>query len=183
MPEGTTWLTYLLQYLRATLAHNAHLVGKGFILGGLPTWKSWEPIITAGIVALLVILLSVRVRAKLSNTEEAVVPDDKLTLRTFMETFLGYFYDLSKGVMDADRAKKYFPIIGGSACFVFFANAFGADSGDSGGYVQPQHHGRLRAGGVRAVQSVRPQGTAAGTTSSIWPARPGTSPGSSSRSR
>jgi F-type H+-transporting ATPase subunit a len=39
-----------------------------------------------------------------------------------METFLGYFYDLAKSVMDADRAKKYFPIIGASALFVFFSN-------------------------------------------------------------
>lgn len=124
MPEGTTWLTYLLQYIHATLAHNAAIVGKGFILHSPPTWKSWEPIITAGLVSILVILLSLRVRSKLSDTDEAVVPDDRLTLRTFMETFLGYFYDLSKGVMGADRAKQYFPIIGGSACFVFFANAF-----------------------------------------------------------
>ena len=39
-----------------------------------------------------------------------------------METFLGYFYDLAKSVMDADRAKKYFPIIGTGSLFVFFAN-------------------------------------------------------------
>src|SRR5690606_41095929 len=36
--------------------------------------------------------------------------------------FLGYFYDLAKSVMDAERAKKYFPIIGASAICVFFSN-------------------------------------------------------------
>ncbi len=122
MPEGTTWLTYLLEYVHGTLAHNAGLIGKSFVLHKAPDWKSWEPLITALLVCVVLILISLRVRSKLSRTEDAVVPDDRLTLRTFMETFLGYFYDLAKGVMGPERAKQYFPIIGGSACFVFFAN-------------------------------------------------------------
>src|SRR5262249_6456389 len=52
----------------------------------------------------------------------AVIPEDSLTLRTFMEAFLGYFYDLAKTIMDPERAKKYFPLIGTSAMFVFFSN-------------------------------------------------------------
>jgi F-type H+-transporting ATPase subunit a len=39
-----------------------------------------------------------------------------------MEAFLSYFYDLAKSVMDAERAKKYFPLIGTAAMFVFFSN-------------------------------------------------------------
>jgi len=39
-----------------------------------------------------------------------------------MEAFLGYFYDLAKTIMDAERAKKYFPLIGTASMFVFFAN-------------------------------------------------------------
>jgi F-type H+-transporting ATPase subunit a len=54
--------------------------------------------------------------------ESAVVPDDRLTLRTVVEVFLDYWYNLAKDVMDAKRAKRYFPLIGASACFVFFAN-------------------------------------------------------------
>ncbi len=122
MPEGTTWLTFLLEHCRSTLAHNAWIIGNSFVLHKPPTWKSWEPLITAVLVGVVLILLSLRVRSRLSKTEEAVIPDDRLTLRTFMETFLGYFYDLAKGVMGPERAKQYFPIIGGSACFVFFSN-------------------------------------------------------------
>jgi F-type H+-transporting ATPase subunit a len=39
-----------------------------------------------------------------------------------METFLAYFYDLAKSVMGPERAKRYFPVIGTSAMFVFFSN-------------------------------------------------------------
>jgi F-type H+-transporting ATPase subunit a len=122
MPEHASWLTLILVHMRDTLGHNAEAVGESFIGHHHPSWQSFEPIIAAIFVATLIILLSGLVRAKLSDTDEAVVPDDKLTLRTFFEAFLGYFYDLAKSVMDAERAKKYFPVIGASAVFVFFAN-------------------------------------------------------------
>ncbi|MEB2321703.1 MAG: F0F1 ATP synthase subunit A [Sorangiineae bacterium] len=122
MPHHSSWLTLLLEHVKDTLAHNASLAGAGFIQHAPPTWLSFEPIITAILIALLLIALSLRVRASLANPDDAVVPDETLTLRTFFEAFLGYFYDLTKSVMDAERAKKYFPIIGASACFVFFAN-------------------------------------------------------------
>src|SRR6185436_14323343 len=83
---------------------------------------SFEPIAMSAIIAVVVIVMSLSVRAKLSKVDEAVVPDDKLTLRTFMEVFLGYFYNLAKGIMGPERAKKYFPLIGASSIFVFCAN-------------------------------------------------------------
>lgn len=122
MPEGWTWLTFLLEHVKRTLGHNAGLIGKSFVLNQKASWHSFEPIITAVLVGIVLILIGFYVRAKLSNVEEAIVPDDRLTLRTFMEAFLGYFYDLARDVMGPDRAKKYFGIIGASACFVFFAN-------------------------------------------------------------
>ena len=122
MPAHTTWLTYLLAYMKDTLAHNAGSIGTGFIQHQPADWHSWEPIISSILIALLLVVLSLVVRSSLADADKAVVPDDTLTLRTFFEAFLGYFYDLAKSVMDAERAKKYFPIIGGSACFVFFAN-------------------------------------------------------------
>ena len=52
-----------------------------------------------------------------------MVPRARLSLATFLDCFLGYFYDLAKGIMGPERAKKYFPVIGTAACFVFFSNA------------------------------------------------------------
>ena len=122
MPEHASWLTLLLAHMKDTLAHNAGAIGDTVIGHQPPTWESFEPITASLIVAGIVLLVGLSVRTRLSNVKDAVIPDDRLTLRTFMEAFLGYFYDLAKSVMDADRAKKYFPLIGTAATFVFFAN-------------------------------------------------------------
>jgi len=122
MPEHSTWLTLALAHVKDTLEHNAHLLGESVVGKKAPNWQSFEPIAASIVAALLVLAMAVRVRLRLNKSEEAVVPEDRLTLRTFMETFLGYFYDLAKSVMDADRAKRYFPLIGSAALFVFTAN-------------------------------------------------------------
>jgi F-type H+-transporting ATPase subunit a len=128
MPEHTTFISYLLyQIFGASEAHA--MFGHGIISsamqpggGAAPSWHSWEPILTSILVILVVVALAARTRAKLSDVDSAVVPDDKLTLRTFMEAFVGFFYDMTKDVMGPKRAKKYFPVVGAAACFIFFSN-------------------------------------------------------------
>jgi F-type H+-transporting ATPase subunit a len=120
MPEHTTFLTYLLAKFPA-LQENADNLGYSFFHKE-PTYRSFEPIITSILVIVFVTLLALRTRATLSDVDRAVVPDDKLTLRTFMEAFIAFFYGIARDVMGPKRAKRYFPIIGGSACFIFFAN-------------------------------------------------------------
>jgi F-type H+-transporting ATPase subunit a len=122
MPEHANFLTLLLAHFHDTLEHNTSLLGKTLVGGQDPTWQSFEPLAASVLAATILLLVAFRVRSRLGNENEAIVPESKLTLRTFMEAFLGYFYDLAKSVMDADRAKKYFPLIGTSACFIFFAN-------------------------------------------------------------
>ena len=70
----------------------------------------------------ILLYMARRVRFQLEDTDNAVIPDASLTLRTFMEAFIGYFYTQAESVMGPQRAKKYFPIIGTSALFVFFSN-------------------------------------------------------------
>jgi F-type H+-transporting ATPase subunit a len=122
VPDHTSFLTLLLAYSKETLAHNAQHLGKTFVRGEDPTWQSAEPFIAACVVAILLILVGLNVRSRMSRLDERVVPDDRLTLVTFVEIFLGYFYDLAKSIMGPERAKKYFPLIGTSACFVFLGN-------------------------------------------------------------
>ncbi len=117
-----SWLTLLLEQFKGNLTHNATLLGETVVGQRKPGWHDFEPITGSILVAVLLLLIGMHVRARLTKIEEAVVPDETLTVRTFMEAFLGYFYDLAKSVMDADRAKRYFPIIATSACFVFFSN-------------------------------------------------------------
>ena len=122
MPEHSSWLTLILSHFRETLDHNADMLGESIVGKQSPTWHGFEPLAASLFITVLVLLIAARVRSRLNQTDEAIIPEDKLTLRTFMEAFLAYFYDLAKSVMDAERAKKYFPLIGTAAMFVFFAN-------------------------------------------------------------
>ncbi len=122
MPEHSSVFTWLLSHIKETLSHNATVLGYTALNHDSPTWMSFEPIIVSLFVAVVLVLLSLLTRSKLANTDKALIPEERLTVRTFMEAFLGYFYDLSKSVMDPERAKKYFPIVGTSALFVFFSN-------------------------------------------------------------
>jgi F-type H+-transporting ATPase subunit a len=118
MPEHTTFLTYFLAKFPA-LRENAENIGYSFIGHRDPSYRSFEAIVTSMLVVVLVTVLAVRTRRTLADVDRAVVPDDTLTLRTFMEAFISYFYGLAKDVMGPKRAKRYFPIVGSAACFIF----------------------------------------------------------------
>jgi F-type H+-transporting ATPase subunit a len=123
MPEHTSFLTHLvLAHMRDTLSQNAAALGETFVAHHPATWHNFEPLASSLMVALILVLVGLFVRSKLVEADSAVVPDESLTLRTFVEVFLDYFYTLAKDVMDAERAKKYFPLIATAACFVFCAN-------------------------------------------------------------
>jgi F-type H+-transporting ATPase subunit a len=122
VPEHTSFLTLLLAHAKENLAHNAGYLGNSFVNGTPPSWRSGEAILSALCVALILIVIGVLGRARLRRLDDAVVPESRLSLATVVELFLGYFYDLAKSIMGPERAKKYFPVIGTSACFVFLSN-------------------------------------------------------------
>jgi F-type H+-transporting ATPase subunit a len=123
MPEHTSFFSYLVAMFPA-LGENMENLGHS-VFGQPVNAHSAEPLVASLAAALLVILLAVMTRGAISNLDDAVIPDDKLSLRTFMEVFIGYFYDLMKDIMGAKRAKRYFPIIGTLALFIFFSNFMG----------------------------------------------------------
>jgi F-type H+-transporting ATPase subunit a len=108
--------------MKDTLEHNSQILGHTVVNGHAPTWTSFEAIFASLFVAVVLILMGLHTRTRVSDADSAIIPEERLTVRTFMEAFLAYFYDLAKSMMDAERAKKYFPIIGTSALFVFLSN-------------------------------------------------------------
>jgi F-type H+-transporting ATPase subunit a len=124
MPEHTTFLSYVVHML-VHGPDKATAFGPGLLTGAAASWRSWEPVLTALLVILVISLLGLRARAKYRNLDESVTPEDKLSLRTFFELFLGYFYEMARDVMGPARAKRYFPIIASASMFVFFSNIMG----------------------------------------------------------
>ena len=129
MPEHTTFLHYLLARLWK-YADAGHL-GNSFVGNEPVEYRGVEPFFMALIVMFAIVLLVAEVRGSLRNIRESSAPEDKLTLRTFFEVFFGYFYEMAKDIMGPERAKKYFPLIGSSAIFIFFSNALGLVPGFS----------------------------------------------------
>ncbi len=129
MPNHTSFFSYLIAMFPA-LGENMKNIGP--TVGGKGVEASGaEPVVAALFVALLVILLALMVRSKIVKHDDAVIPDASLTLRTFFEVFIGYFYDLMKDMMGPKKAKRYFPVIGTAACFIFFSNFLGLVPGFS----------------------------------------------------
>jgi F-type H+-transporting ATPase subunit a len=122
MPEHTSIITYILSWFPA-LAHNAHSLGSSFPPpGNHVEYRGLEPIFGSMLVIALVLFLAAGMRKEFRRLEESVVPDETLTTRTFFEAFVGFFYNMAKDIMGAKKAKRYFPLIGASALFIFFSN-------------------------------------------------------------
>jgi F-type H+-transporting ATPase subunit a len=130
MPSHTSFLTYLIA-LSDTLRNNARNVGKTIIGGHEVDYRGIEPIFMSALVVITLVVLAASVRGQYRKLDESVVPDDKLTLRTFFEAFFGYFYGMARDIMGPRNAKRYFPLIGGSAAFIFLSNAIGLVPGFS----------------------------------------------------
>jgi F-type H+-transporting ATPase subunit a len=124
MPEHTTFFSYLIAMFPG-LGENMKNFGSTVLSGHPVSEHGAEPLVAAVFIALLLIVLAARAKAQVSDYEKSVIPDDKLTLRTFFELLVGYFYNMMKDMMGPTRAKKYFPVVGTGACFILFSNFWG----------------------------------------------------------
>ncbi len=123
MPEHTSFFTYLLA-LFPGLRDVAKMFGHT-VFGKPVTVHTLEPIVVSLLVMVLLLVLSSMVKGKITASDEAVIPDDKLSLRTIFELLVGFVYDTMKDAMGANRAKKYFPIVATAFLFVLTSNMLG----------------------------------------------------------
>ena len=141
MPEHTSFLSYLIALFPA-LGENMHNFGNSF-LGNRPVdAHGAEPLAASLLVVLILTGLAFKVKKDVANYEQSVIPDDKLTLRTFFEIFIGYFYGMMKDMMGPTRAKKFFPVVGTAACFILFSNFLGMIPG----FLPPTSSWNITAG-------------------------------------
>ncbi len=127
MPEHTSIFTLMLEkyFGHHALEHNMEGVFGHSIAGKPVGIHSLEPLVASFFVVCLSIFLAYRARPKVIDYDKSIIPDEELTLRTFWEIFVGYFYNLMKDMMGASRAKRYFGLVGTCAVFIFFSNLMG----------------------------------------------------------
>ncbi len=123
MPEHTTFFSYLLAQFPA-LAENMKVFGKS-LFGEQVGLHGAEPLLASIVMMVILVGIALGIRGQVVNYDQSVVPDAKLTWRTFFEVFVGFWYDTMKDMMGPKRAKRYFPLVGSLACFILFSNALG----------------------------------------------------------
>ena len=136
MPEHTSFFSYLLAQFPA-LRQNMGAFGNTF-LGHQPvTIHGAEPLAASFAVMLFIVTLVLLVRPALVGAKgnepaaHAVLPETTLTLRTFFEVWIGYWYGIMKDMMGPRRAKRYFPLVGSLSLFILFSNLLGLIPGFS----------------------------------------------------
>ncbi len=121
MPEHTSFLSYFVQSLPPAVDHNLAGV-KQFLSHEQVNRYGIEPMIWSVLVMVAVIVMALVTRGKIANVDAAVVPERSLSVRTLIEILLETAYGMMKEMMGAKRAKRYLPMIGTCALFIFFSN-------------------------------------------------------------
>lgn len=75
------------------------------------------------LVLTLVIIGGLAYRSATSKPgDDAIVPPSKFNLRNLMEMFTDAVLDIATGVMGPENARRYLPLVGTLAFFIFFSN-------------------------------------------------------------
>jgi F-type H+-transporting ATPase subunit a len=122
MPDHSTWFNYLLPDYEGLLARFREVLGLSFI-GHAPVEIQY--VIGFSFVAVLLLLLVLVARGRIADTQTALVPDGRLTLRTFFEMMIEGTLNTMSGTMDRKAAVFFLPLIGSCALIIFFSNLIG----------------------------------------------------------
>lgn len=131
MPQHTTFLHYLISLDFFPFKESAGNLGHSVVNHAPVEYRGLEPLFMAALVMLAILAVARDVRKTFRQLDVATVPEDTLTMRTFFEVFFGFFYNMARDVMGEKNAKRYFPLIGGSAIFIFISNSLGLIPGFS----------------------------------------------------
>lgn len=124
MPHGENWLSFIERLFHFQALFGAPVNHEG------TTWLAHGPIRLMHVMGLLIALVialgfGLVARARVSDVKNAIIPSDKLDIPNFVELFVGSIYDLMAGMMGAEAAKYFLPLIGTCAFMIFFSNALG----------------------------------------------------------
>lgn len=127
MPHGESWFNLLpffssVEEWAGTLPGPASAEGK--------TWIAHETVhvqhvFGLALVLLLLLVVGLVARAGLANTDRALIPEDKLTIRTFVELFVSTAYGMMSDIMGAKAARFFLPLIGTCAFVILLSNFLG----------------------------------------------------------
>jgi F-type H+-transporting ATPase subunit a len=118
MPEHQTWFKFLPGYESL----RAYLEGR---VGDTVMHQTLDVQHVGGTLLVLLILavFGIAVYRKVRDVHAALIPDRRLTARTFAEVLVEMVLRQMEGMMGARDARVFLPLIGTCAFFILFSNA------------------------------------------------------------
>ena len=126
MPHGESWFSLLPFHAR--FQHLAGVFGKQ-VDEERVTWYAHQPLGVQHVYGAIFVLYLIAMVAVITDTSlrnaQDIVPERKLTIRTFMEVLVGGVYSMMAGMMGPKAARYFLPLIGTCAVFILFSNVIG----------------------------------------------------------
>ena len=125
LPDHWSWFSLLPESASAFthgLGWPFNQVGEKWFFGG-----HVDALHVFGFAFVLLVLLAfgLATKSRMKNPEDAVLPEAKLTVPTFVELFAGGVYGAMVDMMGKKAAKFFLPLIGTCAFVIFFSNVLG----------------------------------------------------------
>jgi F-type H+-transporting ATPase subunit a len=149
MPHGHSWFDVLLGTFYENVEAVAHVLGWPFNDEG-KTWYQGDHIGVQHVWGSVLVLIAVGIVAfgayrKIRDTHQAILPEAKLSVRTFVEIIVSITYGMMSDMMGPKAAKYFLPLIGTCAFLIFFSNVIGLIPG----FLPPTDN--LRTTGAYAI--------------------------------
>ena len=125
MGEETTWFDLLPGVKNLELFAKHYLARDKMGVQMFPSAFSISHVLAVFCVLVFAILGGLAFRSAMARGgREAIVPPSKLTLRNLLEMFTDAVISVANGVMGEQNARRFLPLVGTLAFFIFFSNLF-----------------------------------------------------------
>jgi F-type H+-transporting ATPase subunit a len=127
MPHGESWFNLLPFY--KTVEEMAAALSAPVNDDGV-TWIAHGPIgvqhlFGMALVLIILFIIALSANASLRNTQRALVPEDTMSARTFVELLVSTAYGMMSDIMGKKAARFFLPLIGTCAFIILVSNLMG----------------------------------------------------------
>ena len=122
MGEHSTWFDYLPGLKNLEHALSPHLARTELAVATFPSSFSITHVLSVILIVLFAIIGGLVFSNAVKQGKEALIPPKTFGLRNLFELFAESVLGVAEGVMGAKNARRFLPLIGTLAFFIFFSN-------------------------------------------------------------
>jgi F-type H+-transporting ATPase subunit a len=123
MGEETTWFNLLPGVANLEKFAEQYLKRDKLFVDQFPSSFSITHLLSVALVVLFLAIGALVFKREVSRSDErAIVPPGRFNLRNLFEMFTDAVLNMAEGVMGEKNARRFLPLIGSLAFFIFFSN-------------------------------------------------------------